>query len=62
MRENIQTIVEHGYNFHGEELLFLLRTFESPSSSALQLETEDRYNPIDVMSTFQEELFDESFF
>ena len=60
--ENIQTIVVHGYNFHGEELLFLSRTFESLSSGALQLETEDGYNPIDVMSTFEEELFDESFF
>ena len=52
----------HGYNFSAEELLFLSRTFESLSSGALQLETEDGYNPIDVMSAFEEELFDKSFF
>ena len=60
--ENIQTIIAHGYNFHGEKLLFLSRTFESLSSGALQLKTEDRYIPIDVMSTFEEELLDELFF
>lgn len=60
--ENIQTIVAHRFNFTAEELLFLSRTFESLSSGALQLETDDGYNPIDVMSTFEEELFDESFF
>ena len=60
--ENKQTIVGHGFNFTAEELLFLLRTLEPLSSGALQLETDNGYNPIDVMSTFEEELFDKSFF
>lgn len=59
--ESLQTMVAHGYNFTADELQFLSRTFKSVSSGTLQLETEDGYNPIDIMSTFEEELFDELF-
>lgn len=46
--EIIQKIVAHGYNFTGEQLLFLSSTFESLSSGNLQLETDDGYHSIDV--------------
>lgn len=54
-------IVVHGFTFTVEELLFLSQTFESVSSGELQLELEDGYNVISMMSTFEEELFDEFF-
>ena len=59
--ESLQMIVAHGFTFTVEELLFLSQTFESVSSGELQLELEDGYNVISVMSTFEEELFDEFF-
>ena len=59
--ESLQMIVAHGFTFTVEELLFLSKTFESVSSGELQLELEDGYNVISVMSTFEEELFDEFF-
>lgn len=54
--ESLQMIVAHGF-----ALLFLSKTFESVSSGELQLELEDGFNVISVMSTFEEELFDEFF-
>lgn len=42
-------------------MLFLSKTFESVSSGELQLELEDGFHVISVMSTFEEELFDEFF-
>ena len=59
--ESLQMIVAHGFTFTVEELLFLSQTFESVSSGELQLELEDGYNVISVMSTFEEELFDKFF-
>lgn len=60
--ENLQTIVAHGYDFTADELLFLSRTFESVASGALELETDDGYNPLAVLSEFEEELFEELLF
>jgi len=55
--ENLEILVAHGYEFSAEELLFLQKTFESISSGTLELETDDGYNALDVMTTFAEELF-----
>ena len=59
--ESLQMIVAHGFTFTVEELLFLSKTFESVSRGELQLELEDGYNVISMMSTFEEELFDKFF-
>lgn len=55
--ENLEILVVHGYEFSAEELLFLQKTFESISSGTLELETDDGYNALDVMTIFAEELF-----
>ena len=52
-------LVAHGYNFTAEELLFLIKTFESVSSGSLELETDDGYNPVPLMNRFEGELFDD---
>lgn len=57
--ETIHMLVAHGYNFTAEELLFLIKTFESVSSGSLELETDDGYNPVPLMNTFEDELFDD---
>ena len=57
--ENIHMLVAHGYNFNAEELLFLIKTFESVSSGSLELETDDGYNPVPMMNTFEDKLFDD---
>ncbi len=59
--EEIQRIVAHGFNLTADELLFILKTFESVSSAALQLETEDGFNSVDVMLNLEEELSQELF-
>ncbi|CAH3195097.1 unnamed protein product [Porites evermanni] len=59
--ESLQMIVAHGFTFTVEELLFLSKTFESVSRGELQLKLEDGDNVISVVSTFEEELFDEFF-
>ena len=57
--ENLQMLEAHGYNFTVEELLFLSKTFESISRRSLELETDDGYNPLHVMTSFEDELFDD---
>lgn len=56
--ENLEILAAHGYEFSAEELLFLRKTFESISSGTLELETDDEYNALDVITTF-EELFED---
>lgn len=51
------TIEAHGIELRAEELLFLSKTFESVGNGFLQLETEEGYNPLDIMNTFEHELF-----
>lgn len=51
------TIEAHGIELRAEELLFLSKTFESVGNGYLQLETEEAYNPLDIMNTFEHELF-----
>ena len=51
------TIEAHGIELRAEELLFLSKTFESVGNGYLQLETEEGYNPLDIMNTFEHELF-----
>jgi len=55
--ENLEILVAHGYEFSEEELLFLQKTFDPISSGTLEIETDDGYNALDVMTTFAEELF-----
>ena len=55
--ENLEILLAHGYEFSAEELLFLQKTFESISGGTLELDTDDGYNALDVMTTFAEELF-----
>lgn len=50
-------IEAHGIELRAEELLFLSKTFESVGNGYLQLETEEGYNPLDIMNTFEHELF-----
>lgn len=51
------TIEAHGIELRAEELLFLSKTFESVGNGYLQLETEEGYNPLDIMNSFEHELF-----
>ena len=51
------TIEAHGIELRAEELLFLSKTFESVGNGYLQLETEEGYNPLDIMNTFEHKLF-----
>lgn len=53
----LEILIAHGYEFSAEELLFLQKTFESISSVTLEIETDDGYSALDVMTTFVEELF-----
>lgn len=53
----MEILVAHGYEFSAEELLLLEKTFESTTGGTLELETDDGYNALDVMTTFAEELF-----
>ena len=46
------TIEAHGIELRPEELFFL-----SVGNSYLQLETEEGHNPLDIMNTFERELF-----
>lgn len=55
--EDLEILVAHGYQFSAEELLLLEKTFESTTGGTLELETDDEYNALDVMTTFAEELF-----
>lgn len=59
--ESMQTIAAHGYDFSTDELLFLLKTFHSVSSGTIDLETEDGYNALSVISAFEEELYEDFF-
>ena len=60
--ENVRTIVVCGYDFTADELLFLSKTFETVASSDLELEIEDGYNPLPVLSEFEQELYEDLFF
>ena len=51
------TIEAHRLELRPEELLFLSKTFESVRNGYLLLETEEGYNPLDIMNTFERELF-----
>ena len=53
----VVTIEAHGLEISAEELLFLSKTFESLGNGTLQLETEEDYNPLDIVNTFERELF-----
>ena len=51
-----------GYDFTADELLFLSKTFETVASGDLEMEIEDRYNPLPVLSEFEQELYKDLFF
>ena len=51
------TIEAHGLEFSAEELLFVLKTFESARSGSLQIEKAEGYDALCIMNILESELF-----
>ena len=55
---NIVTIEAQGLQLSAEDFLFLWKTFECVARGEIQLETEDGYNLLLIINTFERELFE----
>lgn len=53
----LEAIESHGLEFCEEQFLFLSKTVESVGSNRSQKETEEGYTPLNVVNTFEHELF-----